>query len=1140
MPASHDQIEKLEAAIVAQESVRALLGDATVDSVVAALRERIRSLRTAPDAVADSGDASALLTRFMPQALADKARVARRNEGERKQVTILFADLCGFTSICERTDPELIRAFQNDLFAEMAGVVYQHEGFVEKFVGDGIVSVFGAPLAHEDDPDRALRTALAMRSRMAQINARWAARLGMPLSLHIGVNTGSVVTGDLGSTIGGAYAVTGDTVNTTARLQTAAAPDQILVSRDTYRLTRAAFTYVALDPITVKGKSEPLLVYELERAKLLPERTRGLSELGRAFAGREQDLQALLGVAGELEAGRGRIVAISGEAGIGKSRLLSEWRKSLEGRFNWVEGRAFAHTTSLAYGPFIDMLRRFARISDDDSESQARAKLDAAVEQLLPGQSDARAVIASLVGMGLGPEDTQVLAALPAEVLRGRIHVLIRMIFERLAGARPTLMVIEDLHWADAATLEMVESMLPMTERLPLALVGVRRMQTEEAPRKLRQTVEEKYAHLFTDVALARLTDASSLRMIEQLLSTSAIPAVLQDIILRKAEGNPFFVEEVIRVLIERGALMQTPEGWVATPLCETVSVPDTVQGVLMARLDALPDETKWVVQQASVIGRMFLYRVLLQIAENNPGVEADLTHLSREELIRERTRLPETEFMFKHALTQEVAYRSLLSPRRRELHRKVGEATVRLFASRLGEVQGIIGEHFYKGEAWEQAVDHLVAAADAAARFFAYAEASLYLKQALTALGNLADTEVNRGRRVDVVWRLAGVSFAVDPSGNLQRLQEAETVAKGLLDAGASANAAAGAAANRLRLTRVQYWIGRIHFMRGEHREAMQYFRQVVAVAQELGDADLLALPSSVIGRALAMQGRWKQAEPLLQQAIAPLERLANWYDWVATVEFLAAARAIRGRYAQGIAEAQAGLSRANNLHSVTGISVAHMLHAAIYIASGDAARMLEASNAVVSVSEGAGERLWTALGYSFQGWAHSRLGDHAAAASSTAKAKVIIEGLGGRVVAADWLAAAEAEIAFNAGRNDEALTLAARALEFAQQGGGIFGAALAERIWAQALARAEPPQWEAVDKRLTNAMSLFEEGDNRLEVARTHVVWGDLCRGRGDLSAASAHYRDALRQFEASALHEDAARTRKSLETLASQAAS
>jgi class 3 adenylate cyclase/tetratricopeptide (TPR) repeat protein len=1116
------RLDQLEEAIAAQESVRGVLGDTVVDAVIAALRHQIQALKAEAAAEREGSDAAQLMTRLMPQALADKARAAaRRSEGETKQVTMMFADLCGFTALGERVDAETVRAFQTDLFAEMASVVYQYEGFVEKFVGDAIMSVFGAPVAHEDDPDRALRAALAMRSRMAQINARWAERLGQALSLHIGVNTGNVIAGDLGVGQGSAYAVTGDTVNTTQRLQSAAAPGQILVSRDTYRRTRDAFAYTELDPILVKGKNEPLPVYELTRAKMLPERSHGVSDLATAFAGRDRELGELIDVLAGLERGRGRIVSINGEAGIGKSRLLAQWRRAAGERVRFIEGRAFAHTTSLAYGPFIDLLRRHARITDDDSEAEARARLDASVDALAPGDDEAHAILASLLGMRPTPEDTPRLAAIPAEVLRGRIHALIYGIFERLARERPTVLVIEDLHWADAASIELIEHLLPLAARVPLAMVGVRRREQDDEPSKLLRHVQAKYADQFTYVILGGLSESCAVDMIGQLLSTSAVPEVLKEVVLKKADGNPFFVEEVLRVLIERGALVQAAGGWQTTPLVETVAVPDTVQGVLMARLDALPDETKWVVQQASVIGRVFLYRVLLHIAENDPSLDADLTHLGREELIRERARQPEIEFIFRHALTQEVAFRSLLTPRRRELHKKVGDAMVVIFATRLGEVQGIIGEHFFKGESWAKAVTHLAAAGEAAARLFAYAEAASYFTQAITALSHLPDSPENRAQRVELAWRLASVSFAVDPTNNMQRLLEAEPAARELA-------AADAAVPNRVRLARVHYWIGRIHFMRGEPREAIQYFKQVLAVAKETGDVDLMALPSSVIGRALAMQGRWGDAEALLAQAVAPLERVANWYDYVATVVFLGAARAIRGNCAAGIADVDRGLARAGNLQSATATAVAHCLQTAVHLALGDAQKMHQASSAVVAVSEGAGDRLWTGLGYSFRGWAESRLGRHDEAAASRGKGKAIIAELGGRVVAADWFAAADAELALNAGRAAEAAQLAEAAVALAQKVGGIQAAALAERTWGVALARLDPFSPDAAG-HLRESLRLFEEGDSRVEVARTHEAWGDVCRARGDDRDATEHHGKALARFEACGLPRDAQRVRE-----------
>jgi class 3 adenylate cyclase len=389
MNTANDQVAQLQAAIDAFERQRATVGDEVVDTAIAALREQLDALRIqergagsgrAPTRAGLGGHRAELasqalesLRSHLPPDLEAKARAAPAIEGERKQVTVLFADLSGFTTISERSDPELIRDFQTDLFRELARLIYQYEGFVEKFVGDAILAVFGAPVAHEDDPERALRVALAMRERIAVLNRRWSERLGARVTLHIGVNTGLVVAGKIGSDLdsdGGAYAVSGDTVNSAARLQNAAQPGQILVSRTTYRLAQEAFTFQALEPVQVKNRREPLDVYELTRARYLPGKMRGVRELGQSFVGREAVLAQLEAVITSLGEGESaRTVLITGEAGLGKSRLVAELCKSTRDRVLWLEGRCFAHTQMLPYGPFLDMLRRDAGILDDDSQA---------------------------------------------------------------------------------------------------------------------------------------------------------------------------------------------------------------------------------------------------------------------------------------------------------------------------------------------------------------------------------------------------------------------------------------------------------------------------------------------------------------------------------------------------------------------------------------------------------------------------------------------------------------------------------------------------------------------------------------------------------------------------------------------------
>ena len=568
----------------------------------------------------------------------------------------------------------------------------------------------------------------------------------------------------------------------------------------------------------------------------------------------------------------------------------------------WLEGRAFAHTTGMAYGPFIDMFRRYAEIQDDDSESQARRRLDAAVTRLLGPEREAHALFASMIAMRPTAEESEFLAALPAQQLRAQLFAKVGSLLEHFAQQRPIVLVIEDMHWADATSLELLEYLLPLIERTPLAIVGLFREQPDDAHNVFLRAAQSRYAERLVPVRLAPLSESASLAMVSQLLSLPDLPASLRHLILTKAEGNPFFVEEVIRTLIERGALMHSGRNgadgrWVATPLIEHISVPDTLQGLLAARLDRLPDETKRVAQLASVIGRVFPYRVLLKIADGHAGLEADLDHLEREDLIRERAREPELEYIFKHALTQDVAYQSLLTPRRRHLHRRVGEAMESLFGQRISEFSSIIGQHFLHGEQWDKAAARLIDAGDGAARLFANAEAREHYANALQALKHLPDTEQNRSRHIDTTIKLVSVSVVSDdPAQNLARLKEVEPLAQ--------ASASGGGAAERLRLARIHYWLGRSHFYRNESREAIGYYRQVLAVAQESGDPELLALPSSTLGQvALLIQGQFARAMPLLAQAIGPLERAGDWSEWIRAQGYLGLAMAGMGHYREVIA---------------------------------------------------------------------------------------------------------------------------------------------------------------------------------------------------------------------------------------------
>lgn len=431
MASLEEQITQLQQAIATQESLRPTLGDTVVDLTIATLTEKLDSLKaqqkeapacavlTAPE------ELLAKIQSYIPKELAEKIRAIGRIENERRQVTVMFADLSGFTALSDRLDPEEVMEIVNAALKEWAEAVYEYEGYIDKFIGDAIMAVFGAPIAHEDDPERALRSALSMRERLESFNRRWIDRLEQPLSFHIGINTGTVIAGSVGTDSRLSYTVMGDAVNVASRLESSADSGQILVSKETYRLTSEAFTFQILDPITVKGKQEPLAVFELLRAKINPGKSRGLKGLTSKMVGRDREFNQLREVLQELEAGEGRIVIISGEAGLGKSRLMAEWRSLIGNRAIWLEGRCFSHTTSLAYSAFLDLFRRYAGIKDEDSEEIARQRLQSAIAQVFPDNKQAFAIFANLLALRLSPEEAALLASFSAESLRQKLEGLI-------------------------------------------------------------------------------------------------------------------------------------------------------------------------------------------------------------------------------------------------------------------------------------------------------------------------------------------------------------------------------------------------------------------------------------------------------------------------------------------------------------------------------------------------------------------------------------------------------------------------------------------------------------------------------------------------------------------------------------------
>jgi class 3 adenylate cyclase len=1094
-----EQIAQLRSAIGAQETLRATLGDSVVEVALQALRTQLESLLAEQQAEAQpkpgpSPEAMlAQLQSYVPKQLADKTRAAGQIEGERRQVTVVFADISGFTALSERLDPEEVAGLVNDCLKELAQAVYQYEGMVDKFIGDCIMAVFGAPVALEDDAENALRATLAMRENLQKFNRRSIDKLGQSLDIHIGVNTGMVIAGIIGNDLRMSYTVMGDTVNVASRLESAAKGGQIFVSRNTYRLTRGAFVFQEMDPILVKGKQEPLTVFELLYAKLQPDKSRGVEGLSSPLVGRAAERQALVGCLEKLQTGKGQIATILGEAGIGKSRLLAEIRQRESKDLTWLEGRSFAFSRSLGYGAFLDLLRRYAGIADEDTEAEAAASLKARLNAILPGDLESNAILAQLLSMRLDSQEAAAVSTVTGEAFRDRLFAVLERLLLALAKQRPVVVMLEDLHWADHSSLELLEHLFRLITQAPIAFVLLSRPKREASGNweKLGPALES-YRPYFLQIPLKPLSGEASVDLVRGLLEGSMLPQKLSEVILNKSEGNPFFVEEVLRSLIERGVLARDHGGWKVTSLVENIQVPDTLQGVLLSRLDRLPEETKRVIQKAAVIGRVFLFRVLEHMAHEETSLESQMTLLEEAALVREQARVPEVEYIFHHALAQEVAYQTLLAPARKLLHQKVGKAMEAIFAERIDQYRALLAYHFFKGEDWEKALQYSLGEADAAVQIFAYAEAREHYHLALDSLKHLPNNDSNRQKQVDVSVRLVNVSLQSEsPEKNLAILTEAESLASSLAD--------------DAHLARVQLWIGRVHYLAGRLREAISYFQKVLALAPKFGDPELMALPGAVIGRVLVLQGQFAKAYQLLDRAVPLLEATQNRHELLFACLYRGVCRAVLGDYPAGFAELDQVLKTAQASRNLNAETMAYTALAMIHVTAGNYHEAMGAAQAALRVAEKSGDTMFRYSSNSFMAWALTGLGEYQRALEHWSAAHIAARPLGGRLLLGEWLAAIESNSLLGAGDIPAALKKGEEALGIAKAAGSVIAEALSESAIGNALAAGPTPELENAEAHLAKSLSLLESLGAKYDLARVSLALGRVRLARKDWEGAA-----------------------------------
>jgi adenylate cyclase len=665
----------------------------------------------APPRESDIADA---LRSFVAEQVADHLiEAGGKLPEERRLITALFADVSGFTSLADRLDPEQLLEVIDPVISGLSSIVGRYEGYVEKFAGDALLALFGAPVTHEDDAERALRVALEMHAELARLCRELPH--GAELTLHVGVNSGHGIARILGSEARMDYAVLGDSVILAQRLESAAPPGETYVSEMTMRLAETHFEFEPVGELSLKGKSEPVPAWRLAGPR---QRVSTRKAVSTELVGRAHELTVLGDALDRLRFGTGAVVALTGEPGVGKSRLTAASRAQAETErgFRWLEGRCVSYGAGLAYWPYLELLRDFAGLRIDDEPEAAATRLRESLTEIDAAKE--LPFFAHLLGLPVrGGSDV---ATLEPEAFRRELHRAFGAWVQAAVRARPLVIAIEDVHWADASTVALTAELADLCIRESLMLYLIAR---PEGDKVIAEIAPEP-----TVIRLERLDESGVDALIESILGSSP-PPELASFVVERTAGNPFFVEEVLRSLRETQALERDDGGWTMRAGWDARALPETVEGVLSARIDLLPRPAAGALQTASVIGRRVPLRLFEGVATDVPDLAGAIDQLVTSTFLDRVDADGERVLSFHHALVQETAYARILRRRRRDLHRKVAQVAESLYGAGDNAID-LLARHLYLGEAGPKALEYLVRAGERAKRLFANDEAILHLQR--------------------------------------------------------------------------------------------------------------------------------------------------------------------------------------------------------------------------------------------------------------------------------------------------------------------------------------------------------------------------------------------------------------------------
>lgn len=1030
---------------------------------------------------------------------------------ERRNVTVLFADLTGFTSLSERMDPEDVYRTVNRYIEILVERVTKYEGTVDKFTGDGLIAIFGAPVAHENDPERAVRAALEAQSSLAELAGELESELGISLQARIGINSGTVVTGSVGSELArDRYTALGDTVNVAARLQASAEPGSVLVSEATHRLVGPLFEFRDVGALTVKGRQEPVVAYEVLGIRSGTHSVRGARGLRTPLVGRGTELARVTRAVDRLaREGDGHVVLVSGEAGVGKTRLIREAIAARTGvPLRFLQATAASHERALSYALIGSLVRSGLGIREAAEIAAQQTRLRARFEELGLGDTDHLSYLESILGLPISdPLARQRLQSLHPAQLRQQIFVAVREWLQAEAARSSIVAVLDDLHWADRLSVDLLLFLLPICEEVPISFVCVSRPTEGEAVSRLEDFAGQALPGRFERLDLFQLSPAESRELVREMLKRPELPRTLEELVVERAEGNPFFVEELVGVLIDHGVLYQEADQWRVRQDTDfrVVEVPASLDGLIMARVDALEPPARMALQTAAVQGREFDSRVVKYILDREAEIDARalLAELEDRGFLTANPEDPRSDLGFRHGLTRDTVYERLLRARRRELHLLAAQAIATLYPDAAHERPEVLAEHYYRSSQPLEALSYALQAGDRARDRFSNQDAEQFYVWVLELLERGGSLPPRRMLELllsigDVRNYLGKYELALQDYGAaLERLERD------------------GEFQSPHEVAEVMRRIGRTHERRGDYKQALHWLDRALASLADAGEAQSVLTRARIYndyGWVAHRQGQQDEAHEWFSEALELLEGSSHHAELASIYHRLGVSAYYRRNWDEAESLARRGLKAREGMGDTIGMANSHSLLGMIHGMRGDWQAAIESFERSRALCRKSGNLNGLALQQNNLAFILLGMGEFERAAQELEQCLSLAEKMGNRT----WEGLARTNLAhleLLRGNLGDALEQVSLALRVAEEIGS--QEQQAEAHWVQALALAQLGELE--DARRSAHLSLRharEISDPQNEACALRAL-GVIAREQQDWDEARARLEESLMAF-------------------------